>query len=646
MFKEIKMKKIFCFAASLLMLASCQTRNENPEQTAQSPAYYSDWDRAVRIDADMQNMYLNTPRRIEKPIDMYMSMALALKYNYTRRMISYEESLLKAGNSSFTQFQEILNNAGYINTNNSSQLSPDLKIAWNVLDLSTLYYQNSDPSFKANVAFEQSRKVIHNILQETRLLYWKTLTAQRLLPVIDEMNEYLTLEVDEMNSSSKELAAKGQAPSRETLIKKRKYMEAIKNLASLKRDLETAQTRMAALMGFHPSTEFKLVGAQYGNFELPEIRANIAQLEWLAMSNRPELRVHDLISTPEDKELVISQFHHNNENKYKNTPQNNKQWSKQGYEIGMDVIENIKKETPATFETLRRQRMTSLILTQVYVSWAQYQAAIEDYQINMEIANTSENIAEDFTITDGAQNEKSQLEAARAIEDEVKAFSSYVDVQDALGNLYATIGLDALPYYMLGEKPSKIALYLRSSMDKWGKGEFLPDNRPYLMNIPSKRPPVDIETLVANGANRTSTKKLSDVVVDTGEPINIVVPADLFDGLGWKGEIKTRAGLIDDSRLPKWLKYNDKDMTFTGKAMPKDGGVYRIKVYGTDEGNNVGYGTFKLTVREVYVPSLRVRGMTEGRKATVLKRCHGQQCNDAYIDQNEIGKEVEKIPHR
>lgn len=646
MFKEIKMKKIFCFAASLLMLASCQTRNENPEQTAQSPAYYSDWDRAVRIDADMQNMYLNTPRRIEKPIDMYMSMALALKYNYTRRMISYEESLLKAGNSSFTQLQEILNNAGYINTNNSSQLSPDLKIAWNVLDLSTLYYQNSDPSFKANVAFEQSRKVIHNILQETRLLYWKTLTAQRLLPVIDEMNEYLTLEVDEMNSSSKELAAKGQAPSRETLIKKRKYMEAIKNLASLKRDLETAQTRMAALMGFHPSTEFKLVGAQYGNFELPEIRANIAQLEWLAMSNRPELRVHDLISTPEDKELVISQFHHNNENKYKNTPQNNKQWSKQGYEIGMDVIENIKKETPATFETLRRQRMTSLILTQVYVSWAQYQAAIEDYQINMEIANTSENIAEDFTITDGAQNEKSQLEAARAIEDEVKAFSSYVDVQDALGNLYATIGLDAVPYYMLGEKPSKIALYLRSSMDKWGKGEFLPDNRPYLMNIPSKRPPVDITTLGANNANRTSTKKLSDVVVETGEPIHIVVPADLFEGLGWKGEIKTRAGLVDDSRLPKWLKYNDKEMTFTGKAMPKDGGVYRIKVYGTDEGNNIGYGTFKLTVREVYVPSLRVRGMTEGRKATVLKRCKGHQCNDAYIDQNEIGKEVEKIPHR
>ena len=108
------------------MLASCQLRGDNSEQSAQNPAYYSDWDGAIRIDTDMQNMYLNTPRRIEKPIDMYMSMALALKYNYTRRMISYEESLLKAGNSSFAQLQEILNNAGYVNTNNSSQLSPDL----------------------------------------------------------------------------------------------------------------------------------------------------------------------------------------------------------------------------------------------------------------------------------------------------------------------------------------------------------------------------------------------------------------------------------------------------------------------------------------------------------------------------------------
>lgn len=627
------MKKIFCFAASIMMLVSCNLQN-NTNNGTPNPAYYSDWDRAIRVDVDMQNMYLNTSRKIERPIDMYMAMALALKYNYTRRMISYEESLLKAGNSSFAQLQEILNNAGYVNTNNSAQLSPDLKVAWNILDLSTIYYQNSDPSFKANVAIEQSRKVIHNILQETRMLYWQTLTAQRLLPVIDNMTEYMTLEVDEMNSVAKELAAQGLAPSREELIKKRKYMEAVKELSALKRNLETAQTRLASLMGFHPSTEFRLVGAQYGNFEIPEIRSNLAQMEWLALTNRPELRVHDLISSSEDKEIIIRQFRQQNQGKYDNTAENNKQWSKQGCEIAMNVIEEVRKENAATLESLRRQRMTSLVLNQVYVSWAQYMAAMEDYQINMEIADTSENIAEDYTIADGAQNETSQLEAARAIEDEVKAFSSYVDVQEALGNLYATIGLDALPYYMLNEKPSKIALYLRYSMEKWGKGDFIPDNRPYLMDLPVKRPPV----------NLSSSTLLPDVTVDTGEPIFIAVPLDLFSKMGWEGQIKTRAGLIDDTRLPKWLRYDKESMTFSGKAMPKDGGVYHIKIYGIDEEGNIAYATFKLTVREIYRPSLRLRGLTEGRKATVLKRCSGSQCKDNYIEQTEVGKEVEKAP--
>ncbi|MBQ7304159.1 MAG: hypothetical protein IJW75_04505 [Alphaproteobacteria bacterium] len=629
------MKKIFCFAISLLALSACHNYEDKAYDKQQSKAYYSDWDRAIRIDVDMQNMYANTPRKIERPIDMYMAMALALKYNYTGKMIAYEENLIKAGNSNYAQLQEILNNAGYINTNNSSQISPDLKVAWNILDMSTVYYQTSDPSFKANIAIEQSRKVTHNILQEARLLYWKALTAQRLLPVIDQMSEYMTLEVDEMNATAKELAAKGEAPSRDDLIKKRKYMESVKNLATLKRDLETAQSRLASLMGFHPSTEFKLVGAQYGNFELPDIKANLSQLEWLALSNRPELRVHDIISTAADKEMVIQKFRDENQSKYTNASQHYKQWSKQGCEVGMSAIQEAQKADAAMLETLRRQRMTSLILNQVYVSWAQYLSATEDYQINMEIANTSENIAEDFTFTEGEQNERSQLEAARAIEDEVKAFLSYVDVQEALGNLYATIGLDSVPYYMLGEKPSNIAIHLNGNMTKWGDGELIPDNRPYLLDIPAKRPPVNV----------TSKIKLPDVNVETGEPIYITIKDDAFEPLGWKGPIKTKAGLIDDSKLPKWLKYNTKKQVFTGKAMPNDGGTYHIKIYAVEDNTgNVAYATFKLNVREVYVPSMKVRGLTQGRGALVLKRCRGKKCKDAYVHQSEIGKEVEKAP--
>ena len=631
------MKKLVCFMALLFGLLSCQSGKQNDYESSQATApqaYYEDWDRAVRADIDMQNMYLNTPRRIKKPIDMYMVMALALKYNYTRRMVSMEENLLRAGNATQSQLQDILNKAGYINTNNSDNLSPDLKVAWNLLDMSTLAYQNTDAVLKHNLSVEQSRKVIHNVLQEARSLYWKTLTAQRLLPVIDDMTEYLTLEVDEMNVKAKELSAVGEAPSQEELQKKRKYMEAVKNLTVLKHKLETAQTNLATLMGLHPSTDFKLVGAQYGNFELPEIKTNLNQLEWMALTNRPELRAHDMIGTDADKEMIVTRF---NENQNAACRENIKAYdkcSKESAELAFEMMESLQKVNDTNLERLRRERLTQLILNQVYVSWAQYMAAMEDYQINSEISSTSENIAEDLTFTDGSKNEKSQLEASRAIEDEVKTFMSYVDVQQALGNLYTTLGLDAVPYYMLNEKPSDIAFYLRQVYKKWAEGDLLPDNRPYLMDVPVKRPPVKV----------TARGKLKDVTVETGEPIFIEVPLDIFDSLDFDEVVSTSAGLIDDAPLPQWLNYNTEEHYFKGRALPGSGGIYRIKVYGTDSKGNVGYDDFKLTVREVYTPSTEMRGLTEGRQATVMARRPSLTSQDAYVNQETIGREVEKAP--
>ena len=616
-------KSVYAFLGAVLMLVSC---NKTTPDNRPSPAYYTDWDRAIRVDVDMQNMFVRSPRKIEKPIDMYMAMALALKYNYSRRMVSYEQSLIKAGEN-VSHLPEIMSNAGYVNTNSSSNLSPDLKVAWNILDISTVYYQTQDPSYAKSISFEQSRKVIHNILQETRTLYWKTLEAQKLLPQIDGMIEYMTLQVDDMNVAAKELAREGKSPDRTALVKKRKYMEAVKNLSMLKRDMETAEVRLASLMGFHPSTEYKLVGPEYGNFELPSLKTDLAQLEWLALTNRPELRVQDLFTNADELKIRIKGFEDPSLSKYRNDPNYyNRLWSKKAREVGLSVFENTKNLSANDLKSLRRQRMTTLILSQVYVSWAQYMSSVEDYQISQEIANTSENIAEDTTLENGSKAEKSQLEAARAIEDEASAFAAYTDVQESLGNLYATIGLDALPYFMLEEKPSKIAVYLRNVLEKWRQGEFLPDNRPYLLDVPSKRPPV----------NLSSSRLMPDLKLETGQRIYVEIPQAIFDKMDLEGKVTTKAGLIDDSPLPKWLKFNEETHTFEGIAMPSDVGEYKIKVYITDESGNLGYLVFKIQIESVYVPSIRVKGLTDGRKATVLKRCIGPQCSDEYIEETVL----------
>lgn len=586
-------------------------------------AYYSDWDAAVRVDVDLQNMYQATPSKIDKPIDMYMAMALALKYNYTRRLASYQQSLLEAGTVPYGKFPEILTQAGYLNAPNSEHLNSDLKVAWNVLDMSSIYYQVNDKKYQANVSFEESRKVIHNILQETRNLYWKTLAAQRLIPILDEMIENLTLQVDEINSQAKQYAAEGKSLSTEELISKRKYMDAIKKASELKREMEDSETKLASFMGFHPSTQYHLVGSEYGNFAIPDIKGNLSDLEWLALTNRPELKVYDIGININNLKIQVKDLADPGINKYKKDPNYyNKLWSKKAREVSMSVFEdNTKQVNQTDFIALRRQRITAIVLSQVYVAWAQYMSAVEDYEINMEIANTSENIAEDVTIQNGSFAEKSKLEAARAIDDETKAFLAYADVQDALGNLYASLGLDALPYYMLSEKPSSIALYLRDVMEKWRDGEFLPDNRPYLLAVPTKRPPV----------NMTSPDLVPDIEVQAGERFNVTLPHAVFDRLNLKGRITTKAGLVDDSALPKWITYDEDSYTVSGVGMPSDVGEYNVKIYVADETGNVGYITFKIKVNEYYVPSMNVRGAGKNSKAEVLKRCAGPDCSDAYM---------------
>jgi hypothetical protein len=335
-------------------------------------------------------------------------------------------------------------------------------------------------------------------------------------------------------------------------------------------------------------------------------------------------------------EEVIAAFklmHNPGDDKYK-TDANyyNRIWSRKAKEVGMEVFEDVKDPKYFELESLRRQRMTNLILTQVYVAWARYMSALEDYRIAHELAGASEDIAEDTTIAEGARAARSQLESAQAVQDEAESMLAYVDLQDALGNLYSTLGMDAIPYYMLNEKPSKIAIYLRGVLEKWRKGEFLPDNRPYLLDVPTKRPPV----------NLSSPTLIPDLTLESGQKFEVNIPDAIINKMDFKGNINFKAGLIDDSPLPDWVMFDSEKRAFIGMAMPGNVGKYHLKVYITDEEGKVAYVAFKIKITDVYVPSVKLRGLTEGRTAQVLKRCVGRQCSDEYIVKDTVGEDVVK----
>ncbi|MBR1604511.1 MAG: TolC family protein [Alphaproteobacteria bacterium] len=635
------MKKFLSSILLIILAVSACTTHKTEEESIEvmvagpEPVYYSDWDRAIRADVDLQNMFVDAPSKIEKPIDIYMAMALALKYNYSRRLISYEQSLLETGKAPAAKLPDIVATAGYSNDTLNSRISPDMKVAWNILDITGMYYQSAAEGFQAGAAVERSRKVIHNIMQETRSLYWQTLASQKLNPVIDEMVEYMTLDIDELNVKAKELAQTGKSLTTKELQRKRQYMDSVKKLLDLKRKMETAEIRLAGLMGFHPTTQYKLVGKEYGNFELPALKNELSQLEWLALVNRPELRIYDLQTNTDELKIVVKSFRPGEQDRYKNDPNYyNRLWSKEAKDIGMTIIEDVRNPQENEADTLRRQRMTNLILNQVYLAWAWYTSAVEDYQVNMEIASTSEDIAENISLRKGSRSEKTILAGARAVSDEVSAFQAYAEVQDSLGNLYATVGLDAIPYTMLEKKPSQIAIALRKTMEEWRKGVFIPDARPHPADVPGRRPAINM-----------SGEWMPDVTYEVGQRIKITIPQTVFDKMQIRGNFTTNASLRNHKPLPQWLKYNPQNYTFTGVAMPGDAGTYPIKIYISDSSNRVGYIEFRLKIIGVYQESLSIRGLTDGSRTTVLKRCVGSQCKDNYVDEHEIGTDVEYEPH-
>lgn len=602
------MKKIICFIGAIAsFLAACSTTE--PVQTIEAPvlsAYYSDWDKAVRADVDMQNMYIDTPSKITKPIDMYMAMALALKYNYTRRLASYQESLFKS-NITPSSLPTMAENLGYENASNTDAIPSDLKMSWNLLDLSSLYVASPDI-----VAEEQSRKVVNNILLEARTLYWKALAAQRLIPVIDDMSEYLVRVVDEIESRSNEMAKAGKTPSTNMLVKKRKYLENIRQLSALRRKFDTAQAEFAGFLGFYPSTEIKLAGAEYGNFPIPSMRAKLQQLEWLALTNRPELRVLDQGNSAEELELVIKESEDVDNSDYRQDPNYyNRKWTKEANDISMNIFEEIRPMSESTYNSLARQRMSHIVINQVYLSWAIYQSAIENYYLNMGVATTSENIAEDITSKEGANKAISHLESARAIVDEANAFLSYIDVQEAIGRLYASIGMDAVPADMLKDNPSIIAIEIRNSLDKWNDGIFTAEIDGAKATLSNKKPPVDISSQVL----------VPNVVTGTGSDIEIKIPDEVFAQVDWDGEFKTVAGSLDEAGLPNWLSYDEKTHTFKGHPTLGDEGNYRIKVYALDDVGNSAVISFNVTVENTYVHTMEYKGLTGYRRAKVYHKC-------------------------
>ncbi len=656
--KKLWKRTSFLTAGMTLVFAAACTVEPRP---------LSDWERAVRVDRDIQEMFADQRTDVVfKPMTLYDAMARALKYNLGSRLKMMETALtVKQLNlNSVDMLPQIAANAGYSGRSNyeavvsksmkTGVLSDptaygekthgfaDIQVSWNILDFGVSYYQARQDMNKVLISKEERRKQVQSLLQDVREAFWRAIAAERLMPEIDDLMEEATAVLEILRSG------KGEKNT-QALTYQMSLMETMRDLSEMKKELQMAREKLAALINLKPGTRFRLVASEEGNYVLPEIRSNLDRLEWLALMNRPELRAEDykLQNTRlEAKKALVKLLPNLNlfasANYDSNSYLSNSSWMQAAAQVGFNLLNPMKMQQTVTtsevkeaVDNLNRQVIAMAVLTQTHLGWARYQGAKETYQLSVEISNVAELLAQKSAEANADDFEEmaqavTVASAARALFAKLRMAMNFAELQDATGTMFATLGLDALPEGFASNDLNTIAAALERVMGAWDIGRFTNEDAPKLPPVPMHRPPVFLNV----------TLPMKKVVEDSR--FVATIPPTVFAEADLGHNVAYTATLIDGSPLPPWMFFDSKTITLSGKPPATSEGFYEIKISARNKKKMSAYVVMTVQVVRGYRTIMDMRGAERDSRVTVIQKCTA----DEVCKNNQNVRLIDVFPER
>ena len=456
--------------AVLLLLGGC----------AVTPKPLTETDIQNRVAADKEVMFADQ-EAVTGPISLEEAMARALKYNLDLRLKMMESALSssQADLSKYDMLPNLVASAGYVSRSNESggtsvslstgevslesstsqererQLAR-AEFSWNILDFGVSYYRARQQADHYLIAEENRRKVVQTLLQDVRSAYWRAMEAQRLARLADQLDGRIRTALERSRASE----TQGLVPPREALAYQRLMLDAVSLINARRQELDLARRELSALMNTPPDMAFTLV--ERDEAPLLAVRPDLAELEDLALHNRPELREEDYkarISTSETRRMLLAMLPglgiSAGPNYDSNTYLENSSWFEANLQASWNVLRLLAlpsllnaREAQVTTDEARRLALSMAIITQVRVATGRYQLALENLEISRESSAVDQRIAS-FARAGASTKSDTELELIRA---EVKALnsayqqaSSYAAAQAAAARLHNSVGLDALP---------------------------------------------------------------------------------------------------------------------------------------------------------------------------------------------------------
>ncbi len=447
---------------------------------AVTPAPLGNDDVRKRVETDQFRVYGNQ-EPVLKPIGFNEALARALKYNLDYRL-KLMESALATGLTDVARFDMLPNlvaSAGYSKRNNDSggtsigietgvtSLIPStsierrhdtsgIELSWNILDFGVGYFRAQMQADQVLIAEERRRRVVQNILQDVRSAYWRTVGAQRLSRDADRFLERVNLAL----SRSREAESQGLLGPKDALTYQRLLLDAVSLLTARKQELEFAKRELAALMNVTPGTDFTVIEQE--EHEMMPVPVNVAELEELALLNRPELREEDYrsrISTNEAKRQLVSLLPGINFSIDRQSDTNrylyNRSWIESSAKVTLNLlrltslpsIQNVQEAQRQTDEA-RRLALTMAVLTQVRVAVERYRLAQSDLDVARESSNVDQRLASyaRAALSSRTDTELELIRAeTRALNSEYQRYAAYASAVTAYGRIYNSLGLDVVP---------------------------------------------------------------------------------------------------------------------------------------------------------------------------------------------------------
>jgi outer membrane protein, multidrug efflux system len=212
------------------------------------------------------------------PVTLYEAMARAVRTNLENEIGKMEKSLDRAETASpaFQTLAELAKSAGYggpasdpgggggfenaLHPSGSGMAdfkdrSTDVAAIWNVLDFGLLHAVTGDEGRLISKKEGARQKAVRNILQETRVRYYRAAGAEALTSEISR----LLHQARETLRATREAHRQGTATSRDALEIQQELIETIRFLNEWARALSNTGIELTEWMGLNPGSDFELV---------------------------------------------------------------------------------------------------------------------------------------------------------------------------------------------------------------------------------------------------------------------------------------------------------------------------------------------------------------------------------------------------